>query len=269
METVTSKDGTTIAFERTGDGPPLVVVGGALNDRAAAAPLAGELAARFTVMAYDRRGRGDSTETPPYAVEREVEDLAALIDAVNGSAFAVGFSSGAALILESSLRGVPITRQAVYEPPYIVDGSRPPLPEDYIAHLEELVASERRGEAVEYFMTVGIGLPAEMVVPMRSAPMWKSLEDLAHTIAYDGRVMGDHMSGRPLPREWSSVGVPTLVMDGGASPPWIRNAATALAAVLPEAELRTLEGQTHEVAPDALAPLLVEFFGSAGDPDDA
>jgi pimeloyl-ACP methyl ester carboxylesterase len=269
METVTSKDGTRIAFERTGEGPPVVVVGGALNDRAAAFPLADELSSRFTVIAYDRRGRGDSSDTPPYAVEREAEDLAALIDAANGSAFAVGYSSGAALILESSLRGVAITRQALYEPPYIVDASRPPLPEDYVAHLDELVASDRRGDAVEYFMTVGIGLPTEMVAPMRSAPMWKSLEDLAHTISYDGRVMGDQMSGGPLPREWSSVAVPTLVMDGGASPPWIRNAATALAAILPEAELRTLEGQTHEVAPDVLAPVLVEFFGSARDAEGA
>jgi pimeloyl-ACP methyl ester carboxylesterase len=264
METVTSKDGTTIAFERTGEGPSLVIAGGALSDRAAAAPLAADLSPRFSVIAYDRRGRGDSTDTQPYAVEREIEDLAALIEWAGGSAFAVGHSSGAALVLESAAHGLPITKQALYEPPYIVDDSRTPIPKDYVAHLEELVASDRRGDAVEYFLTAAVGIPAEMVAPMREASMWKSMEDLAHTIAYDGRIMGDHMWGAPLPREWASVTVPALVMDGGASPPWQRNAARALAAVLPNAEYRSFEGQTHAAAPEVLAPALAGFFSGSG-----
>ncbi len=151
-------------------------------------------------------------------------------------------------------------KQALYEPPYIVDDSRPPLPKDYVDHLDELVASNRRGDAVEYFMTVAVGMPPEMVTPMRDAPMWKSLEDIAHTIAYDGRIMGDHMSGAPLPSEWSSIDVPTLVLDGGASPTWQRNAVRALAELLPNGERRTLDGQTHMVAPEVLAPVLEEFF---------
>jgi pimeloyl-ACP methyl ester carboxylesterase len=260
MESVTSKDGTTIAFERTGDGPALVVVGGALNERGSAAPLGELLSSQFTVTAYDRRGRGDSTDTQPYAVEREIEDLAAVIGVTQGSAFALGHSSGAALVLESAARGVPITRQALYEPPFIVDDSRPPLPRDYVAHLDELVSADRRGDAVEYFMTAAIGMPAEMVAPMHEAPTWKSMEDIAHTIAYDGRIMGDHIWGAPLPREWSSITVPTLVMDGGASPAWQRNAVGALAAVLPNAQRRTLDDQTHAAAPEVLAPVLVEFF---------
>jgi pimeloyl-ACP methyl ester carboxylesterase len=260
MDSVTSKDGTTIAVARTGEGPTLVIVGGALNDRASALPLATELLPRFSVIAYDRRGRGDSTDTQPYAVEREVEDLAVLLDATHGPAFAFGHSSGAALILESAAHGLPITKQALYEPPYIVDDSRPALPKDYVAHLDELVATGRRGDAVEYFMTTAIGMPAEMVAPMREAPMWKSMEDLAHTIAYDGRIMGEQMSGQPLPRGWASITVPSLVMDGGASPAWQRNAARALADVLPNAQYRTFEGQTHAVAPEVLAPALVEFF---------
>jgi len=218
METVTSKDGTTIAFDRTGEGPTRVVVGGALNGRTDAAPLAALLSPSYTVIAYDRRGRGDSTDTQPYAVEREIEDLAAVIEVTGGSAFAFGHSSGAALILESAARGLPIMKQALYEPPYIVDDSRPPLPKEYVDHLDELVASDRRGEAVEYFMTVAVGMPPEMVTPMRDAPMWKSLEDIAHTIAYDGRMMGEHMSGAPLPSDWSSIDVPNLVIGGGVSP---------------------------------------------------
>jgi pimeloyl-ACP methyl ester carboxylesterase len=266
METVRSSDGTTIALERWGGGPAIVVVGGALSDRTAVAELAPLLAPRFTVVAYDRRGRGDSGDTPPYAVEREIEDLRAVVDAAGGSAFVLGHSSGAALALEAAVGGVPIAKLALYEPPFIVDDSRPPVPSDYLSHLDELVAAGRRGDAVEYFMTVGVLAPPEVVAQMRGSPMWPALEAVAHTIAYDGAVMGGHMAGRPLPSDrWTSVTVPTLVMDGGASPEWARNAVGALVEVLPNAERRTLEGQTHGAAPDVLAPVLVGFF-SAGPP---
>jgi pimeloyl-ACP methyl ester carboxylesterase len=262
MDTVRSADGTTIAFDRTGDGPPLIIVGGALSDRSAAADLAAALTASFTVVAYDRRGRGDSGDTPPYAVEREVDDLATLIDAVGGSAFVVGHSSGAALAIEAVIRGLPIMKLAVYEPPFIVDDSRPPLPADYAEQLDRLVAEGRRGDAVAYFMTTGVGLPSAVVDQMRGAPMWPAMEALAHTIAYDVRVMGSNMSGGPLPAEWATVTIPTLVLDGGNSPDWARNAVSAVAAAIPGAERRTLDGQEHGAAPEVLAPVLESFFAA-------
>ena len=259
--TVRSADGTTIAFDRSGAGPPLILVGGALSDRQAAVPLAPLLAPTFTVLAYDRRGRGGSGDTPPYTVAREVEDLAALIEDAGGAAFVFGHSSGAALALKAVAGGLPIPMLALYEPPFIVDDSRTPVPDDYMAHLQELVAAGRRGDAVAYFMTEGVGVPPEIVEQMRQAPMWPGLEALAHTIAYDCMVMGDQMAGRPLPPSWSSSStVPTLVMDGGNSPAWARHAVAALADILPRAERRTLEGQDHGPAPDVLAPVLEAFF---------
>jgi pimeloyl-ACP methyl ester carboxylesterase len=261
MDTVTSADGTTIAFDRTGDGPPLIVVGGALSDRAAAAQLSALLEAAFTVVVYDRRGRGDSDDTPPYSVEREIEDLDAVIGVAGGEAFVFGHSSGAALALEGAIHGLPIARLALYEPPFIVDDSRPPVPRDYVDRIRELVAADRRGDAVEYFMTAAVGVPSEMVVQMRGMPMWPRMEALAHTIAYDGQVMDGHMWGAPLPASWvAPVTIPTLVMDGGASPDWARRSVRQLASILPNARHRTLEGQEHGAAPEAVAPELDAFF---------
>jgi pimeloyl-ACP methyl ester carboxylesterase len=261
VNTVTSKDGTTIAFERSGEGPPLILVGGALNDRHAAATTAALLAPSFTVYAYDRRGRGDSGDTPPYAVDREVEDLQALVEDAGGTAYAYGHSSGGVLALEAAAATKGVTKLVMYEPPFIVDDSRPPLTEDYVEHLRELAASGRRGEAVEYFMTTGVGVPPEAVPSMKESPFWPSLEALAHTLWYDGTIMDEHMAGEPLPADrWSSVTIPTLVIDGGASPPAFRNAVRALVDVLPTARRRTMEGQTHEVDPTLLAPVLTEFF---------
>jgi pimeloyl-ACP methyl ester carboxylesterase len=259
---VTSKDSTTIAFDRSGEGPPIVLVGGALADRSAAAELAAQLAPHFSVVAFDRRGRGDSGDTAPYAVEREVEDIEALIIEVGGQAFVLGHSSGAVLALESA-RTLPdrITKLALYEPPFIVDDSRPLLPADYVTHLDDLVTAGRRGDAVEFFMTTAVGVLAEVVAGMREQPFWSSLESTAHTLAYDGTIMGETMGGSPAPLErWASVGVPTLVMDGGASPDWQRQAVRALVNVLPDARQRTLEGQDHGPASEVLAPVLVEFF---------
>lgn len=262
MERVTSKDGTTIAFDRSGQGPAIVLVGGALSDRSAALPMAARLAPHFTVLAYDRRGRGDSGDTAPYAVEREVEDIEALILAAGGSAFVFGHSSGAVLALEAA-RTSPdrIPKLALYEPPFIVDDSRPPLPEDYVTLLDGAVSTGRRGDAVEFFMTTGPGVPAEVVAGMRQEPFWSSMEAVAHTLAYDGTVMGDTMGGSPTPLErWASVSVPTLVLDGGASPDWQRNAVLALVDVLPDARHRTSEGQDHGPDTEVLAPALEEFF---------
>jgi pimeloyl-ACP methyl ester carboxylesterase len=261
-EIITSRDGTTIAFDRTGHGPPVLLIGGALSDRRAAGELAEQLPPNLSAIAYDRRGRGESGDTPPYAVEREVEDAATLIDAVGGSSFVFGHSSGAVLALEL-VRSRPdaVTKLALYEPPFIVDDSRRPLPDDYIEHLDELVAAGRRGEAVAYFLTNGSGVPEEQVEGMRGQPFWGGMESVAHTIAYDGRIMDDTMRGSPGPlRRWASVTTPTLVMDGGASPPWQRHGVLALAEVLPNVEHRTLEGQTHGADAAVLAPVLVEFF---------
>jgi pimeloyl-ACP methyl ester carboxylesterase len=261
---VTSKDGTLIAFDRSGQGPALILVGGALSDRSASAPLAKLLAPRYTVFAFDRRGRGDSGDTPPYAVEREVEDIEALVDKAGGSAFMHGHSSGAVLALTAtSTFSTKIRKLTLYEPPFIVDDSRPPPPQDYIQQIKALVDAGRRGDAVAYFMTEVVGTPAPAVAQMRKAPTWPAMEGLAHTLAYDGAVLGDAMAGKPLPaRRWASATTPTLVMDGGASPAWIRHTAQSLAQVLPNAQHRTLEGQTHAVAPDVMAPMLERFFVS-------
>jgi pimeloyl-ACP methyl ester carboxylesterase len=262
VERVTSADGTQIAFERIGEGPSLVLVGGALSDRAAAAPVAALLADRFSVLTYDRRGRGDSGDTAPYAVEREVEDLDALITGAGGSAFVFGHSSGAVLAMEAGMAlGSRIPLLAVYEPPFVVDDSRPPLPSDLIARLDDLVRSGRRGDAVEAFLVNGPGEPTERVAEIRSSPHWSALEAIAHTIAYDVRVMGETMGGSPAAlARWAALDTPTLVLDGGASDPWQRSATQALARVLPRATHASLPGQTHGAEPDVLAPALRSFF---------
>jgi pimeloyl-ACP methyl ester carboxylesterase len=263
IEKTTSADGTPIAFERSGEGPALVLVGGAWNDRHSPAELADALSGSFTVYRYDRRGRGDSGFTEPYAVEREIEDLHAVIEAAGGSVYAFGHSSGGALALEATASGASVSRLAIYEAPYITDATRPPLPDDYIEHLEELIAAGKRREVFEYFMTVAVGMPAEMVQPMLDSPMVDSMLSLAHTIPYDGRVMlRGSMDGQALPVRWrAAVTVPTLVMDGGNSPAWIRNSARGLVGILPDVQYRTLEGQDHGAAPEALAPVLADFLG--------
>jgi len=267
MRKVISKDGTPIAFDQSGHGPAIILVVGATATRLAEASLAAALAPHFSVFAYDRRGRGESGDTAPYAVEREVEDIEALITEAGGSAFVFGHSSGAVLALEAArLLPTRITKLALYEPPFIIDDSRPPAPQDYAAHLTELVSTGRRGEAVAYFMTE-VGTPAEMVAQMRQSPMWPGLEEVAHTLAYDITIMGNTQRGDPLPlRKWASVTVPTLVMDGtvflgrGESHVFLRHGAQELATILPHAQRRTLEGQDHGPADEVLAPALKEFF---------
>jgi pimeloyl-ACP methyl ester carboxylesterase len=264
MQTVRSKDGTTIAFDRSGRGPSLVIVGGALSDRGAVSDLAPRLADALTVIAYDRRGRGDSTDTPPYAVEREIEDLAALVDAAGGSSFVLGHSSGAVLALRAAEAGVPIARLALYEPPLMVDATRPPIPDDYVSHLDELVATGRGSEAVSYFLTTGPLVPPPVIDQLRQSPAWPPMEAMAPTILYDARIMDGLMTDGPGPlARWASVATPILVLDGGASPAWIRHGASALAEVLPNASAGTLEGQGHGPASDVLAPVLLRFFADA------
>ena len=256
MNKVQSKDGTIIAFDRSGDGPPVILLCGASTDRMANAPLAKLLAEHFTVFNYDRRGRGDSGDTKPYAVEREVDDLGAVIAAAGGSAFVYGTSSGAALALEAAASGLPIRKLALWEPPYVLDESRRP-PADQAERYDEMISAGRRGDAVEYFMTKVVGLPPEFVAEARNAPFWQAQEALAHTLAYDATVMGDY--SLPVERA-AAVTAPTLVMAGGASFPFMRETARALADVLPAGQHRVLEGQEHNVEAQALAAVLEEFF---------
>jgi pimeloyl-ACP methyl ester carboxylesterase len=258
--TVRSKDGTAIAFERSGKGPPLILVLGAFNVGASGVPLASLLSPDFSVFTYDRRGRGASGDTAPYSVQREIDDLDALVSLAGGSAFAFGHSSGAALVLESA-RTLKMTRLALYEPPFIVDQSRPPLPADYVSQLTTLASTGRRGDAVAYFMTHAAQVPPAVIAGMRQDPSWSGMEGLAHTLAYDGAVMGDTMSGKPLPaNRWASVTAPTLVMNGSKSPAYQKNSVRALVAALPNATHRELEGQDHGAAPEIVAPALKEFF---------
>jgi pimeloyl-ACP methyl ester carboxylesterase len=261
MDETKSPDGTVIAYDRVGEGPALILVSPALASRVDVAPVAAALAPHLTVFAYDRRGRGDSGDTQPYAVEREIEDLDAVIHEAGGQAFVFGHSSGAALALEGVVRGLAITKLALYEPPYIVDDSRAPLPDDYVPTLQALVDAGRPGDAVEHFWRVALQLPPQMIDGMRNSPMWPGLVALGNTLPYDGLVMGDHMAGKPLPAEWASqVTIPTLVIDGGESPPQLRNAVAAVADLLPHAERRTLAGQGHGAPPEVLAPVLESFL---------
>jgi len=260
MRKVTSKDGTAIAFDQSGKGPAVILVGGALQPRMGNAQLAELLSKNFTIINYDRRGRGDSGDTQPYAAEREIEDIKMLIDEAGGSASLYGSSSGAVLALKAAASGQGVSKLALWEPNFLVDNSRPALPTDYVAQLNELVAAGRRGDAIELFMTAGVGMPAEFVTPMRTMPMWPFMEAVAHTLAYDGAIVADTLNGKPVRAEqWTTVTMPTIVMDGGAIP-WLSTGAEALARVLPNAQRRTLEGQTHDVAPEAIAPVLEEFF---------
>ena len=260
MPTVTSADGTVIAYERTGRGPALVLVDGALCHRAAGPmrPLAALLRERFTVHAYDRRGRGESSDTTPYAVAREIEDLQALIEEAGGGAYVYGISSGAALTLTAAAAGLPITKLALYEPPFMAEVEDGARIKEYTERLGELLGAGRAGDAVELFMT-NVGVPAPAVAGIRAQPGWAMLEAIAPTLAYDDQVLGDGSVPRDLAR---AISVPALVLAGAASPQSLQRAARATADALPTAEHRTLDGQTHDVSPDALAPVLAAFFAA-------
>ncbi|GGM30778.1 alpha/beta fold hydrolase [Dactylosporangium sucinum] len=247
MPTVTSADGTRIAYERGGSGPALVLVDGAMCYRAGGPmrPLAAQLTEHFTVYAYDRRGRGESGDTLPYAPEREVEDLHALVDAAGGDAYLCGISSGAALVMLASSRARAIV---LYEPPLHATHD-----DDYTKQLTELLDEGRKGDAVALFMAK-VGMPAEVVAGFRASPGWAPLEAIGHTLAYDDAVL----------RHWRPAAVRTLVVSGGASPQGLRDGARIAAGAVPGARERVLDGQTHDVDPAALAPVLVEFL-LAGD----
>ena len=258
MDTVISRDGTTLAYDRLGDGPPVVLVSGGSVDRTSNAGLAEQLADTHRVYNYDRRGRGDSGDTPPYAIEREVEDIAAVLEVAGGSAHLYGSSSGGGLAMHAAAAGLPVVKLALWEPPYNVNG-RPDLPDDTASVYRELVAAGRRGDAAEYFMAKVVGMPPEFVAGARQQPWWAQQEAIAHTLAYDAEIMGDYTLPEAVAR---AVKVPTLVIDGGASFGFLGETADAVAGLIPGARRLTLEGQQHNVDPAVLAPALVAFFAA-------
>ncbi|HEX6507751.1 MAG TPA: alpha/beta hydrolase [Chloroflexota bacterium] len=259
--TVTSRDGTSIAYDQVGQGPAVILVAGALCSRTfwSGPELAQLLAPRFTVYNYDRRGRGESGDTQPYAVEREIEDIEALIDAAGGSVSLYGHSSGASLALEATVRlGAKVTKLAMYEAPYNDDPAAQRAWGDYLQHLSEVLAAGRRGDAVVLFMRY-TGMPAGQIEEMRQTPIWPTFEAIAPTLAYDHTAILGEADAVPVELA-ARVTVPTLVMYGGASFPFMRDTAQLLDKTIPNAQLRSLDGQTHAVENDVLAPVLVEFF---------
>lgn len=264
MLKVTSKDGTVIAYDKSGNGPAVILVAGAFMDHASFTPLAEELAKHFTVLSYDRRGHGESGDTMPYAVQREVEDIDALITEAGGSAFLYGTSSGAALAFEATAAGLSVKMLALYEPPYTADhnGDRNP-PADAVKQLADMMAENRRGDVVEFFMTQLVGLPAGAAAGMKQSPMWPGLEAIAHTVVYDATITATSSGDFLIPvKQMSTLKTPTIVIDGGASWDWIRATSKAVADAIPEAEYLTLEGQSHDVSAEVIAPKLVEFFSA-------
>jgi pimeloyl-ACP methyl ester carboxylesterase len=254
---VHSADGTRIAYDSEGDGPPLVVVTGAFSDRTSSKSLAERLAGSFSVYRYDRRGRGKSLDTYPYDVEREIEDLEAIIDVAGGSAFVYGHSSGAVLALLAAAHGSPITKLVAYEPPYIDDGSRPRHRPDLASRLEEIWADKHRDEMAELFLTEAVGLPKEVVATMKEGPTWQAMRANAHTLMYDVIVTNNQTMPAGV---MSKIMVTTLLVAGGASPDWGRSAIQEVAAEIPGAETLVIDGQDHRVSDDAIVPVLEKFF---------
>ena len=258
MATVTSKDGTQIAYDKLGSGLPLILVDGALcsRDFGPMPKLATIMAEHFTVFMYDRRGRNQSGDTAPYAADREIEDLEALINEAGGSAYVYGISSGAALALAATAKGLNITKLALYEPPFEVPGTKSGAPKDMLPQLKTMVAEDRRGDAVKYFMKI-VGVPSFGIFMMTLFPIWKKLKAVAHTLPYDITIL----DGFALPEDRAkAVKVPTLVAAGTKTSESISKSAKRLSELVPDSQLRMLEGQTHNVSEKAIAPVLIEFF---------
>jgi pimeloyl-ACP methyl ester carboxylesterase len=257
MDKVISADGTEIAYESVGSGPTVVLVGGAFCDHTVTAELADALADDFTAVSYDRRGRGESGDNQPYAPQREVEDITAVIRAFGDRGSVFGISSGTCLSLLATANGAPVDAVAGMEPPYRVSDDAPPLPEDYTDKLIEFAATGRRGDAVAYFMTEAVGQPVEAVEETRKTPMWAGLEAMAHTLAYDALVGGN--GGFPGD-ELARIAVPVLGVYSTGSPSWLTMGARRVAEVVPNGEAIGLEGGWHEVPAATLVPVLRKFF---------
>lgn len=257
----TSADGTRITFDCVGQGPTLLLLGGPPTaGRDANRAVVEALAPHFTVVNFDRRGRGDSGDAPSYSPDREYEDLAAVLAAVDGPTCAYGTSAGAMFALEAVARGFPLIKLVLWEPPYIIQGARERPPADFADQLAGLIAAGRPGDAVERFFTVAIGLPDEFVAGMRRSPFWAPMEAAAGTLVYDAVMVGDYS----LPADrLSTIAIPVLVADGGsASQPWLREAAAAVVDAVPGAQHQVIEGQPHNVAPEAIAPVVIDFLGA-------
>ncbi|HEY7146471.1 MAG TPA: alpha/beta fold hydrolase [Streptosporangiaceae bacterium] len=260
MPVARSVDGTPITFDRAGAGPALILVSGALRDRSAARGLAAALAPDFTVYNYDRRGRGDSGDTAPYAVGKEIGDLAAMLAEAGGSALVYGHSSGGALALEAAARGLPITALAVYEPPYVLTAGQSARRVELAAAVGELIDAGRHDDAVERFLQVALGMSAAVTRLLRESRMWAPMQRLAATLRYDFAVL----DGAAIPAgRLARITIPVLFLDGTASPAWAREPVRAAAAAIPGAQHRSLDRQDHSVTGAVLAPLLARFF-SAG-----
>jgi pimeloyl-ACP methyl ester carboxylesterase len=268
MPMVISSDGTKIAYETMGAGPPLILVDGAMcyRDFGPMRPLAEALQDRFTVIIYDRRGRGESGDTTPYAKEREIEDLLALIDGPGeGSVYLYGCSSGAALALEAANAAPDKVRKLImYEMPVIIDASRKPITPEYRRAMEARIAAGENGKAAKLFMK-SVGVPGFflMIMPLMMGKAWKKLEAVAPTLPHDFAFVGDYQQGNALPAgRWQDVRAKVLVGDGGKSPAWMRNGQAAIARNL-RAAYQTLPGQTHMVKPGPQAPMIKDFLGAA------
>jgi pimeloyl-ACP methyl ester carboxylesterase len=256
---VTSRDGTKIAFEKTGTGPAVIIVGGALSDRKGGKPLAERLAGHFTVYILDRRGRGESADAKTYAVEREIEDLAALINDAGGSACLYGVSSGAALALQTAAKLGParVPRLALYEPPYGPnDGKQKEEFSGQKRRVNELIKTGRPGDAAAHFLAA-IGTPPEALEKLKASPEWEAMKKIDFTLAYDYAVLGDGTVPEAIAR---AIAVPTLVLDGEKSMEFMHATADQVAKLIPGAKRKTLKGQTHQAAPEVVAPVLSEFF---------
>jgi pimeloyl-ACP methyl ester carboxylesterase len=266
MPAVTSKDGTKIAYDRAGQGPAVILVGGAFSYRkfSGSVQLSKLLEPHFTVYNYDRRGRGGSGDTKPYAVEREIEDIQALIDVAGGSAYVWGLSSGAVLALQAAASGLNITKLALHEPPFVVDPSDRRPPADFTAHVTKLIADNKRGAAVTYFMRDVMGAPGFVIPLMHLMPgMWSKLTAVANTLPYEAQLLDGFQSGKPLLTTlWNSVTMPTIVMSGPESPALLVHAAEALAMVLPNAKLVSKKGLGHtkKLSTKIIAPVLIDFL---------
>jgi pimeloyl-ACP methyl ester carboxylesterase len=262
MGTTTSADGTKIAFDVAGSGPPLIIVAGAMLYRelpGPTGPLAAELKRDFTVFTYDRRGRGE-TPAGEFSPQREIEDIAALVKEAGGTAHLFGASAGAMLALEAANAGIGVTRLAIYEPPLIVDGAQEPMPDSYLAEMRQLVAEGRRREAVLKFWRL-IGEPEYRISMRWSTPAWQKMEAVAHTLPNDVGLLAEFQRGKPLPKDrWTSTTMPTLVAAGSKSPAHARKGMAALAEVLPNATYVTVPGLTHTYKATVLGPVLKEFL---------